>query len=397
MNTQELIDKGQKYVMNTYKYNPIVMEKGEGCYLYDTDGNKYLDFVSGIAVNSLGHKNQKFIDNLCSQLQKLNHCSNLYWNQPQIEAAEILITNSDFDKVFFCNSGAESIETALKLSRKYGKKANGADCYEIITMKNSFHGRTYGAITATGQEKYHKDLEPLVAGINYAEFNNFKSVKELVSDKTCAIFIEPIQGEGGIKPADKEFLEEVRSLCTEKNIALVFDEVQCGIARTGKLFAYQNYGVSPDVICLAKGLGNGFPIGVTMAISKVAEAFQPGDHASTFGGNPLATTSAKTVLNELLNNNVLANSAKQGEYLKEKLLELKNRFSIIKDVRGIGLIQGIELTITSEQILKKCTEKGLLLVGAGANVIRFVPPLIVQSSEIDEAIIILNNILEELQ
>jgi predicted acetylornithine/succinylornithine family transaminase len=397
METQELINKGQQYVMNTYKYNPIVIDKGEKCYLYDTNGKKYLDFVAGIAVNSLGYSNQAFVKNLCSQLEKFNHCSNLYWNQPQIELAETLIKNSAFDKVFFCNSGAESVEAALKLSRKYGKKAHEKDCYEIITMKNSFHGRTFGAISATGQEKYQKDITPLLPGIVYAEFNNFESIKQVISEKTCAIMIEPIQGEGGIKPADKKFLQDLRALCTEKDIVLVFDEVQCGIGRTGELFAYRHYGIAPDVICLAKGLGNGFPIGAMMAVEKIADAFQPGDHASTFGGNPLAATSAKTVLDQLLNENILSNAKRSGEYLQEQLYKLQEKFSCITDVRGIGLMQGIELDITVENIIKNCTENGLLLVGSGANVIRFVPPLIVEKKEIDEAITILTEVLEGLR
>jgi len=397
VSTDELIENGHNYIMNTYKYNPIVIEKGEGCYLYDTEGNKYLDLVSGIAVNSLGYKNEEFINNLCNQLKKLNHCSNLYYNQPQIELAEKLIQNSSFDKVFFCNSGAESIEAALKLCRKYGKKVHNKDCYEIITMKNSFHGRTFGAISTTGQDKYHKDLEPLLPGIVYAEYNNFESVTQMVSEKTCAIFIEPIQGEGGIKPANLEFLEKVRDLCTKKDIVLVFDEVQCGIGRTGKLFAYQHYNISPDIICLAKGLGNGFPIGAMMAIEKVAQAFQPGDHASTFGGNPLAATSGKTVLDALLNKNLLKNAETQGNYLKDNLLQLKEKFPIIKEIRGIGLMLGVELSITTENILKKCTENGLLLVGAGPNVLRFVPPLIIKKEEIDKAISIISEILEEIQ
>lgn len=397
MNTEKLIKYGSDYIMNTYKYTPIVIDKGEGCYLYDTDSNKYLDFVSGIAVNSLGYNNNEFIDSLYKQLKKFNHCSNLYWNQPQIELAKTLIENSDFDKVFFCNSGAESIEAALKLSRKYGKKFHNKDCYEIITMKDSFHGRTFGAITATGQQKYQKDIDPLLPGIVYAEFNNIESLRQLISEKTCAVLIEPIQGEGGIKPANKEFLDAVRKLCTEKDIILIFDEVQCGIGRTGKLFAYQNYGIAPDIICLAKGLGNGFPIGAMMAVQKVADAFQPGDHASTFGGNPLATTSAKTVLDQLLNKNILNNAQIQGDYLKKQLLKIKEKFPCIVEVRGMGLMQGIEFNIPVNKIINECRDRKLLLVGAGDRVIRLVPPLIIKKEEVDEAISIITSVLEDAQ
>jgi len=395
MKTQDLIDNGQKYIMNTYKYNPIVMDRGDGCYLYDTNNKEYLDFVSGIAVNSLGYGNLEFIKNLSHQILKLNHCSNLYWNQPQIELAELLIENSDFDKVFFCNSGAESVEAALKLCRKYGKQTKGNDCYEIITMKNSFHGRTLGAITSTGQEKYQKNFTPLLPGIKYAEFNNFNSILENISEKTCAVLIEPIQGEGGIKPASQDFLSNLRNICTEKDILLVFDEVQCGIGRTGKLFAYQNYDIVPDIICLAKGLGNGFPIGAMMAVQKAAESFSPGDHASTFGGNPLAATAGKTVISEILKDGFLQNVEIHGKFLREKLENLKSKFPQITDIRGIGLMQGIELNDDISKIVESCTQKGLLLVGAGTNVIRFVPPLIVQKHHIDKAISILEEVLEE--
>lgn len=397
MNQDNLLQLGQKNIMNTYSYLPLVIEKGEGCWLWDKSGNKYLDFVAGIAVNSLGYKNDTLIKNLTEQLNKLNHCSNLYYNQPQIELAQILTENSCFDKVFFCNSGAEAIEAALKLARKHGKRIHGDDCFEIITMKQSFHGRTFGAITATGQEKYQKGLDPLLPGISYSPYNDFLALKEKVTEKTCAILIEPIQGEGGIRPAEKEFLQKTRDLCDEKGIVLMFDEVQCGIGRTGKLFGYEIYGIYPDIIALAKGLGGGLSIGAMMAVEKVAESFKPGDHASTFGGNPLAATAGKTVLNELLHNGTLQNAQKQGNYLKNKLSELKENHHLITDVRGIGLMLGIELSIPVKSIIQNCMKQGLLLVGAGENVIRFVPPLIISEKEIDEAIDILKYVLNEVQ
>ena len=397
MRQDNLIQLGKQNIMNTYSYFPLVIEKGEGCYLWDTEGNKYLDFVAGIAVNCLGYKNEEFISGMTEQLQKLNHCSNLYYNQPQIELADMLVKNSHFDKVFFCNSGAEAIEAALKLARKYGKKAHGESCYEIITMNQSFHGRTFGAITATGQEKYQKGLNPLLPGILHAPYNDFDALKQKVTEKTCAILVEPIQGEGGIRPADKEFLQKVRELCTKKDIVLIYDEVQCGVGRTGKLFGYENYEIPPDVIALAKGLGGGFPIGAMMAVDKVADSFKPGDHASTFGGNPLACTAGKTVLNQLLCKGVLNNAQIQGNYLREKLECLKQQHNLIVDVRGLGLMQGIELNIPVKPIIERCINNGLLLIGAGEKVIRFVPPLIITNGKIDEAMNILSNVLNEVQ
>jgi len=395
MLTKNLLDIGKKYLMNTYNYFPIVIDRGEGCYLWDADGKKYLDFVAGIAVNSLGYANKDYIANLTAQLNKFSHCSNLYYNAPQIELAKTLVTHSCFDKVFFCNSGAEAVEAALKLARKYGKKAHSDECYEIISMKNSFHGRTFGAISATGQEKYQKGLKPLLQGIKFAEFNNIDSVKELISDKTCAVIVEPIQGEGGIKPANKEFLQELRKICTEKDIVLIYDEVQCGIGRTGYLFAYEYFGVQPDIIALAKGLGGGFPIGAMLAVAKIANAFEPGSHASTFGGNPMASTAGLCVLDNLINKNLLENVKTQGEYLNKKLYETYEQVDYVKQIRGIGLMQGMELDAPAADIIKNCMDKGLLLIGAGLDVIRFVPPLIVGKNEIDEAFNILYEAMRE--
>lgn len=396
MSNMEWISRGKKVIMNTYNRFPLTLTEGKGVYVKDAEGKKYLDFASGIAVNALGYGNKALVEALEEQINKIMHCSNLYWNTAAIETAEIMINHSIFDKVFFCNSGAEAIESALKLARKFGKKKHGENCYEIITMKNSFHGRTLGAITATGQEKYQKDLNPLLDGILYADFNDFESVKKLVSEKTCAILVEPIQGEGGIRPAKKDFLQKLRDLCNEKDILLMYDEVQCGIGRTGYLFAYEAYGVAPDVISLAKGLGGGFPIGAMMLVEKYSDIFEPGDHASTFGGNPAACTAAKVVLNSLMKASILENVKKQGDYLKEKLNKLKERYEIIIDVRGMGLMQGIELSLPVADIINQCIKSGLLIVGAGSQVIRFVPPLIVDKNEIDEAINILENVLKEV-
>lgn len=384
MNTFE---SGKKVIMNTYNRFPIVLEKGDGMYVWDENGKKYLDFVAGIAVNSLGHNNKKLTKAISEQAEKLIHCSNLYWTKPQISLAEKLIKNSDLDKVFFCNSGAEAVEGALKLSRKYGSKTGR---FEIITMLHSFHGRTFGAITATGQPHYQEGLGALLPNIKYAEYNNFDSLASIVSDNTCAILLEPIQGEGGIIPAEKEYLEKIRKLCDEKDILLVFDEIQCGVGRLGTFFAYQHYNVVPDILCMAKGIAGGIPMGVLMAKGKVSESFKPGDHASTFGGNPLACAAGNIVVDELLNG-LLDNVKVQGDYLKEKLNKLKDKHNEILDIRGVGLMQGIELSYPVSEIISKCIEQGLLLVNAGKNVIRFVPSLIVSKENIDDAIKILES------
>ena len=388
MNTFE---RGAKTVMNTYNRFPIVLERGDGMYVYDENGKKYLDFVAGIAVNSLGHNHKKLTEAISNQAKTLIHCSNLYYTKPQISLASKLVENSDFDKVFFCNSGAEAIEAALKVSRKYGSKTNR---YEIITMKNSFHGRTFGAVTATGQPHYQEGLGELLPGIKYAEFNNFESLTKVLTDKTCAVLLEPLQGEGGIHPAEKEYLEKIRKLCDEKDIMLIFDEVQCGVGRLGTLFAYQTFKVTPDAVCTAKGIAGGVPMGLMAATDKLAESFKPGDHASTFGGNPLAAAAGNVVVDELLGG-LLENVRKNSSYLTEKLNLLKAKYPIITDVRGIGYMQGIELSTAVSDIIKRTIESGLLLVNAGKNVIRFVPSLIAEKEHIDEAINILDSVLSE--
>lgn len=390
MNTFE---KGKEVVMNTYNRFPITLEKGEGMYVYDENNKKYLDFAAGIAVNALGHNHKKLVKAIAEQASKLIHVSNLYWTKPQIELAEKLVKIGDFDKAFFCNSGAEAIEGALKISRKYGSKTGRS---EIITMLHSFHGRTFGAITATGQPHYQEGLGELLPNIKYAKYNDIQSLKDTITDKTCAIFLEPVQGEGGIIPADKEYLQEVRKICDEKDIVLVFDEIQCGVGRLGTFYAYQYYGVVPDCVCMAKGIAGGIPCGVLMAKQKVADSFKPGDHASTFGGNPLATSAGNVVVDELLNNGVLENAKKQGEYLEKCLKQLKSEFECIVEVRGVGLMQGIELNVLVADIIAETINNGLLLVNAGKNVIRFVPSLIVSKEEIDEAMDILKSAIKNV-
>ena len=381
-------------IMNTYSRFPICFERGEGMYLYDIEGKKYLDFVAGIAVNSLGHANPRLGETIAKQAMTLIHCSNLYYTVPQVKLAEKLVEKTDFDKVFFCNSGAESVESALKLARKYAYM-KGKPGTEIIAMEHSFHGRTYGAVTATGQEKYQKGLGEMLPNIIHVPYNDFDALKAAVSEKTCAILMEVMQGEGGIIPADKEYLQNVRKLCDEKDILLMFDEVQTGVGRCGELFAYQVYGVAPDCLSTAKGLAGGVPIGAFMAKESAAKAFNPGDHASTFGGNPLATSCGLVVMNELFEGGLLENVKKNGQYLGETLKNLaKKHEKMVSDVRGMGFMWGMELKGEAAPIIKKCIDAGLLLVGAGPNVIRFVPPLIASKEDIDEMAKILDKALE---
>ena len=388
-------ETGMEYVMHTYSRFPLVLESGNGVYVTDENGKEYLDFVAGIAVNSLGSNNPKLCKAIAEQAQKLIHVSNLYWTKPQINLAKKLVENSCFSKVFFCNSGAESIEAALKLSRKYSVK-KGYERHEIISMVNSFHGRTFGAVSATGQPKYQKGLSPLLPGVNHVPFNDFEALKAAVTSKTCAIVIEPLQGEGGIHPADKEYLKQVRELCDETDIVLIFDEIQCGVGRLGTLFAYETFGVEPDIAVFAKGLAGGVPIGAMMANEKVVVGFEPGDHASTFGGNSLATAAGNVVMDELLENGLLANVKEMGAYLSDSLAKLKAKHSMIVEARGIGLMQGIELNIPVGDIINKCIDNGLLLVNAGTNIIRFVPALIVTKNDIDKCMEILDNVLSEI-
>ncbi|MBQ1275452.1 MAG: aspartate aminotransferase family protein [Cellulosilyticum sp.] len=387
----QMIETGEKYIMHTYGRFPVVLDHGEGVYLYDENGKKYLDMYAGIAVNALGYNHPKLTETLQEQVKKMLHVSNYYYTKELVGAAKLIVENSIFDKVFFCNSGAEANEAALKLAKKYGKLKN-ENKNQIIAMKKSFHGRTHGALALTIQEKYQKSFMPLVPNIQAAEYNNIESVKALMSENTCAVILEVIQGEAGIIPAEKAFLQEVEALCKANDALLIIDEVQTGIGRTGTLFAFEQYGIKPDVVSMAKGLGGGVPIGA-MACTAKADVLVPGDHASTFGGNPLVTAATQVVLTELTQNGLLDHVKEVGAYLKEQLLALKDEFDCVKDVRGIGLMQGIELTIPILDVEKKCIENGMLIVGAGANVIRFVPPLIVEKAHIDEAISILRKAL----
>ena len=387
----EVIEKSEQYVMHTYGRFPVVLDHGDGVYLYDENGKKYLDMYAGIAVNALGYNHPTLTKVLQDQVGQMLHVSNYYYTKQLAAAAELLVKNSVFDKVFFCNSGAEANEAALKLAKKYGKNKS-ENKTQIIAMKKSFHGRTHGALALTMQEKYQKSFMPLVPNIQAAEYNNIESVKALINENTCAVILEVIQGEGGVIPATKEFVQEVAALCKANDALLMIDEVQTGIGRTGTLFAFEQYGIEPDVVSMAKGLGGGVPIGA-MACKEEVAVLVPGDHASTFGGNPLVTAAAQVVLKELTENGLLDQVKEVGSYLKDQLLALQDEFDCIVDVRGIGLMQGIELTIPALEVEKKCIEAGMLVVGAGEKVVRFVPPLIITKAHVDEAMAILRKVL----
>ena len=391
---EQLVNEGEKYIMHTYGRFPLVLEHGEGVYLYDEKGKKYLDMYAGIAVNALGYAHPTLTAALQEQVEKMMHVSNYYYTKNLIEASKLLVENSPFDKVFFCNSGAEANEGALKLAKKYGK-LKSEDKVQIIAMKKSFHGRTHGALAVTGQEKYQKSFMPLIPNVSYADYNDIDSLKAIMSDKTCAVILEVIQGEGGIIPGDPAYLQAVEALCKAHDALLIVDEVQTGIGRTGTLFAFEQFGINPDIVTMAKGLGAGVPIGA-MACTSKADVLVPGDHASTFGGNPLVTAAAKVVLKELTANHLLDHVKEVGEYLKGELLKLQKKFDCIKEVRGLGMMLGMELTLPALEVEKKCMDKGMLVVGAGEKVVRFVPPLIIEKAHVDEAIAILQSVLSEM-
>ena len=382
------VEKGDKYLMNTYARFPVALAKGSGMTVAGEDGKEYLDFGAGFAVNALGHASAATLNALTEQAGKLIHASNLYYTAPQADLAEKLVENSCFDKTFFCNSGAEAVEASLKLARKYGNGRAG-----VVAMRQSFHGRTFGALTATGQPKYQQGFAPLVPGFTHVPLNDFAALEAAVGDDTCAVIVEPVQGEGGIIPAKKAYLEQLRALCSARDIALIFDEVQCGVGRTGHLFAYEHFGVEPDIVALAKGLAGGVPVGAMLAKDKFAAAFHPGDHASTFGGNPLAAAVAYAVLGEVIA--LLPRVRESGAYLARTLDGLKAKHSKIVDTRGVGLMRCIELDTPVAPYISRCIENGLLLISSGANVIRFVPPLIVEPRHIDAMAKILDNVLTE--
>ncbi|HHP50828.1 MAG TPA: acetylornithine transaminase [Moorella mulderi] len=397
MDTSAWIALGEKYIMSTYARQPLVLVRGQGTRVWDVEGREYLDFVGGIAVNSLGHCHPRVVEALKDQAQKLLHCSNLYWNIPQIQLAQLLVEHSALDKVFFCNSGAEAVEAAIKLARKYAKERLGPDKYEIITMRRSFHGRTMGALAATGQEKLHQGFAPLPPGFRYVPFNDLDSLKAALSPHTCAIMLEPVQGEGGVHVAEEDYLQGVAEICRKQGLLLIFDEIQCGLGRTGYLFACEHYGIEPDIMTLAKALGGGVAIGAMLAKEEVARAFRPGDHASTFGGNPLATAAGAAAFKALLEEDLINRARTLGEYLYYRLEELAHKFpSLVVEVRGRGLLLGMEMRIPVAPVVEACREKGLLVNGVQGNVLRLVPPLVVSKQEIDQALCIIKEVLEKI-
>ena len=398
MEVKKFFDESSRYIMNTYTRYPVVLRKGRGMKVWSADGKEYLDFVGGVAVNILGHCHPRVVVAIQKQAQRLIHVSNYYYIEPQIKLAKLLVEHSFADKVFFCNSGAEAIEAAIKLARKYAKEQVHPNRFEIIAAKNSFHGRTFAAVTATGQEKFQKGFEPLVPGFKHVPFNDIQAIREAVTAETCAILLEPIQGEGGVRVAGQDYLKEVRALCNEQNILLILDEVQTGMGRTGKLFAYEHFGITPDIMAIAKGLGGGVPIGAMLSTDKVASGFQPGNHASTFGGNPLVCAAGVATLETILEDGfILDQCNRMSAYIIEKLEQLKTKFpSLIREVRGKGLLLAMELTIDGDPIVRACLEKGFLINCTSGTVLRFIPPLIVQRKDIDQLFDVLHGILSKL-
>ena len=387
---KEHIEEAEKVLLHTYNRYPVVFDHGDGVYLYDEEGKAYLDFVAGISVFALGYNNKEYNDAVKAQVDKIIHTSNYYYNLPAIEAAKKLTKASQMDRVFFTNSGAEAIEGAIKAARKYAYLKDGSTDHEIIAMEHSFHGRTMGALSITGNLKYREAFEPGIGHIKFAKMNDLESVKALVTDKTCAIIFETVQGEGGIYPATDEFIKGVRALCDEKDILLILDEVQCGMGRTGYMFAWQKYGVKPDIMTVAKALGCGVPIGAFLLTEKVAEhSLVAGDHGTTYGGNPLVTAAANKVLEIFEESHIISNVREVGTYLYDELEKIMSSCPSIKAHRGVGLIQGLEFDKPVAPIINKALEKGLVLINAGANIIRFVPPLIISKADIDKMIVIL--------
>lgn len=398
MNRDGYIQEAEKDLLHTYNRYGVVLEKGKDVYLFDTEGKKYLDFAAGIAVCALGYDNEEYSEALKRQVDDLIHTSNLYYNVPTIRAAERIKKASGMDRVFFTNSGTEAIEGAIKAAKKYAYTRDGHAGHEIIAMNHSFHGRSLGALSVTGNRHYQEPFEPLLPGVCFADFNDLSSVKTLVTDRTCAIILETVQGEGGIYPASKEFLEGVAKLCREKDILLILDEIQCGMGRTGKMFAWQHYDVKPDIMTAAKALGCGVPVGAFLMTERVAEkSLCPGDHGTTYGGNPLAGAAVDKVL-EIMERDKLADHAKvMGEYLWKSLEDLKDKYDFVIDHRGMGLMQGLKTTLPVGEVSKKALSKGLVLITAGQDVLRFVPPLVIEKKDVDEMIEILTEVFEEMK
>ncbi len=395
---QTYIDEAEKALLHTYNRYQVVFDKGEGVYLYDIEGKKYLDFVSGIAVFALGYQKKEYNDALKAQIDKIIHTSNYYYNLPAIEAAKKLKEISGMDRVFFTNSGAEAVEGAIKTARKYAYLKDGTTDHEIIAMNHSFHGRTMGALSVTGNAHYREAFAPMIGHIQFADLNDFDSVASLVTDKTCAILFETVQGEGGIYPATKDFMRRVRALCDERDILMILDEIQCGMGRTGTMYAWQRFGVKPDVMTTAKALGCGVPVGAFLMTEKVgAHSLAAADHGTTYGGNPLACAAVCKVIELFEKENVLDNVNKTGAYLENRLDELVREFACVKQRRGVGLLQGIVFDRPVGEIIKRAMDEGLVLINAGTDIIRFVPPLIIKEEHVDEMIDILRRCIREAE
>lgn len=392
---QEYIEQAEQDLLHTYNRYPVVFDRGEDVYLYDIEGKKYLDFVSGIAVFALGYQNREYNDALKDQIDKIIHTSNYYYNMPAIEAARKLKEVSGMDRVFFTNSGAEAIEGAIKAARKYAYLKDGQTDHEIIAMEHSFHGRTMGALSVTGNPKYREAFQPMIGNIRFATLNDFESVLSQVTDKTCAILFETVQGEGGIYPATKEFMEQVKALCEERDILLILDEIQCGMGRCGTYFAWQRYGIKPDIMTTAKALGCGVPVGAFLMTEKVgAHSLTAGDHGTTYGGNPLACASIVKVLDLFEKNHIIEHVGKISAYLETELSMLAEKYDCIETRRGVGLMQGLVFKMPVAGIIKDALERGLVLINAGTNIIRFVPPLIITKEHVDAMIAILKECIE---
>jgi acetylornithine/N-succinyldiaminopimelate aminotransferase len=391
------IDLADKYMFKTYARFPVTLVRGDGCRVWDEDGKEYLDFVGGIAVCALGHSSPVVSEALEHQSKELVHVSNLYYTRPQTELARLLVENSFADRVFFCNSGAEANEAAIKLARRYANEKFGPQRYHIISMEDSFHGRTMATLSATGQEKVKAGYNPLLEGFTFVPFNDLESLDRALDESVCAVMLEPIQGEGGVVVPEADYLKGVKALCQDREALLIFDEVQVGMGRTGKLFAHEHYGITPDIMTLAKALGNGLPIGAMLAIEELSNAFGAGSHATTFGGTPLVTAVSKAVVTSLLEDGWIDHCRVVGDYFKERLEELAKKYDFIKEVRGQGLILGMEMMRPGAEVVKAMMEKGFLINCTQEKILRFIPPLIVEKEEIDLLVEILENVLDQLK
>ena len=390
---EQMIEQSEQYLIHAYNRYPIVLDHGEDVYLFDTEGKKYLDFGAGIAVCALGYSDETYKEALKKQIDKVIHVSNFFYSEPLLKAAEGLAKASGMDKVFMANSGTEANEGALKLARKYAIMKGHEQRHEIISMDHAFHGRSMGALSVTGTAKYREPFEPMLGGVTFAEYNDLESVKKAVTDNTYAIIVEAVQGEGGIYPAQPEFLKGIRDICDEHDIMMICDEIQCGMGRSGKMFAYEHYGIRPDIVTMAKGIGNGMSVGAIATRLEIAEALVPGDHGTTFGGSPLACAAVTATLQEFDNRQILSHVEEVSAYLAERLKNLASKKDIVKETRGLGLMRGIELNESAGPYISKALEKGLILMSAGTHVIRFVPPLIIEKKHVDEMISVLEEIL----